>query len=475
MIIIQKAISRRTVLRGIGTTLALPLLDAMVPAFAATMAKPRIRLGYVYVPVGRIMNKWTPAAVGSSFEMTPTLEPLTPFRDQLQVLSGLNIKAADPWPGERGGTHARPSAAYLTGVHPAPNQYLGVSVDQVVARQTGKHTQLASLELGLDPAEFAGGNEADYSGYYRSTLAWRSPTTPLPTENNPRKVFERLFGDTDSTDPAELRRRIKKERSILDSVTQRVARLMREIGSSDRYKLTEYLDAVRDVERRIQVAEKTTSSPIAWDPYNPHPEMAHLPPEVIEERTSSQGQLAMERPTGIPKTYKEHAELIFDLMVLAYQSDMTRVITFMMGHEGTNRTYREIGAQDGHHSMSHHRGIAEVIKKVAKIDLYQSQLFAYFVEKMRSTPDGDGSSLLDNSMIIYGSALSDGNTHWHNDVPTLLVGGGAGQIKGGRHLRYDGVPFSNLHLAVLDMLGVSSEGYIREDSDGTGKLPGLSG
>ena len=455
MMIFKKAIPRRTFLRGAGTALALPMLDSMVPALAAAgnaAAKPPVRLGYVYVPVGRIMDKWLPKTEGSSYEMTPSLEPLAPFRDQFLVLSGLNIKAADPLPGERGGTHARPSAAYLTGVHPAPNKSLGISVDQVVARKTAKHTQLRSLELGLDPAEFAGGNEADYSGYYRSTISWAGPLTPLPTENNPRKVFERMFGDTDSTDPAALIRRIKKQGSILDSVTRRVARMMGAVGSSDRYKLTEYLEAIRDIERRIQVAEKTASS---------------------GEQDSAQDQPTMERPAGIPGTYAEHAKVIFDLMLLAYQTDLTRVITFMMGHEGTNRTYREIGAQDGHHSLSHHKQMAAPIATLEVIDHYQSELIAYFLEKMRSTPDGDG-SLLDNSIIVSGSALSDGNLHWHNNVPTLLVGGGGGRIKGGRHIRYPELPFSNLHLAVLDMLRVSEEGYLREGSDATGKLEGLS-
>ncbi|MCZ6750645.1 MAG: DUF1552 domain-containing protein [Acidobacteria bacterium] len=455
MMIFKKAIPRRTFLRGAGTVLALPLLDSMIPALTAagsTAAKPVLRLGYVYMPIGRIMDKWLPVTEGASYETTPTLEPLAPFRDQSLLLSGLNIKAADPWPGERGGTHARPAAAYLTGVHPAPNKSLGISVDQVVAKETGKHTQLASLELGLDPAEFAGGNEADYSGYYRSTIAWGGPLTPLPTENNPRKVFERLFGDTDSTDPAELLRRIKRQSSILDSVTRRAARMMRAVGSSDRYKLTEYLDAIRDIERRIQVAEKSASA---------------------GEQTSAQDPSAMERPAGIPKTYAEHAKLIFDLMLLAYQTDLTRVITFMMGHEGTNRTYREIGAHDGHHSLSHHKNIAESIAMVEQIDRYQSEMIAYFLEKMRSTSEGDG-SLLDHSMIICGSALSDGNLHLHNDVPTLLVGGGVGQLKGGRHIRYPGLPFSNLHLAVLDMFGVSEKGYLSKGSDATGKLEGLS-
>jgi hypothetical protein len=401
------------------------------------------------------MNKWTPQTEGAGYAMTPTLEPLAPFRDQFLVLGGLNIKAADPRAGEGGGNHARPCAAYLTGIHPKPKGELGVSVDQIVAKEFGKQTPLASLELGLDPPLFAGGDDGSYAGYYRSTIAWRSGTTPLPIQDNPRAVFERMFGDTDTADAEEQLRRIKRQRSILDSVTERVARLMGVIAPNDRYKVTEYLDAVRDVERRIQFTEAAASS--------------------SEHRSPAQDQPVMERPAGIPATYAEHAKLMFDLMLLAYQSDLTRVVTFMMGWEGSNRTYREIGALDGHHSLSHHKEDPETVALVAKIDLYQSQQFAYLLDKMRSTPDGDG-SLLDHSMIVFGSALSDGNLHVHNDVPTLLVGGGAGKIKGGRHIRYRGLPLSNLHLTVLDLLGVSEDGYIdSKDSDGTGKLEGLSG
>lgn len=451
--IFQKAIPRRAFLRGTGAALALPLLDSMFPALASAntaTAKPSVRLGYLYLPVGRIMDRWTPKTEGAGYELPPTLEPLARFREQFLVLSGLDIKAADPWPGERGGTHARPSAAYLTGVHPQPNKSLGISVDQVVARETAQKTQLASLELGLDPPIFAGGNEADYDGYYRSTIAWRSPTTPLPIENNPRKVFERMFGDSDTTDPAEQLRRIQKRQSILDSVLDRVDRLMGTVGPDDRVKLTEYLEAVRDVERRIQVAEASAAS------------------------KDTREQPSMQRPLGIPATFEEHAKLMLDLLVLAYRTDLTRVSTFMMGWEGTNRTYREIGSHDGHHSLSHHKGMREAIGMLEQIDLYQSQMVAYFLDKMASIPDGEG-SLLDHSMIVSGSALSDGNLHLHNNVPTLVIGGANGRLKGGRHIRYSGLPFSNLHLATLDIMGVSAEGYVTKDSDATGKLEGLFG
>jgi hypothetical protein len=454
--IFRKALPRRTFLRGAGTTLALPLLDSMVPAFAspAEAAGAALRLGYIYLPVGRIMSKWTPTTEGAGFELTPTLQPLAGFRDQLLVLSGLNIKAADPRPGEAGGNHARPCASYLTGVHPKPGGQLGVSVDQVVAKHFGKHTQLASLELGLDPPEFAGGDDGAYSGYYRSTVSWRGASTPLPTEENPRKVFERMFGDSETADPAERLRRIQKQRSILDSVTRRVARLMGAVPPSDRLKFDEYLDAVRDVERRIQIAEQTSAP--------------------SEEPTSAQEEGVMERPAGVPATFAEHAKIMFDLMLLAYQTDLTRVIAFMMGWEGSNRTYREIGALDGHHSLSHHKGHTDAIAMVEQIDLYQSKQVAYFLEKMRATPDGDG-SLLDHSMLVCGSALGDGNLHNHNDVPILVAGTAAGKLKGGRHIRYNGLPLSNLHLATLDLMGVPDSEFLDpKESDGTGKLEGLT-
>jgi len=454
MMIFKKAIPRRTFLKGAGTTLALPLLDAMVPALAGaagTAAQPAVRLSTNYVPVGRIMRKWTPATEGAGFQMSPTLEPLTPFRDQLLVLSGLNIKAADPVGNEPGGGHARPAAAFLTGIHPKPGGSLGISMDQLAAKQFGQQTQLASLEIGLDVTEVAKPDGA-YAAYYTNTISWRTGTTPLPMEINPRTVFERMFGDSDSADPAERLRRVRKQRSILDSVTEGVARLAGGIGPSDQRKLNQYLEALRDIERRIQVAEKASA----------------------EEPTSPQGQAAMERPIGIPATFAEHAKLMFDLQVAAFQSDLTRVITFMLGREVTDRNYREIGIGEAHHGLTHHREVPETMALVERIDLYQSQMFAYFLEKMRATPDGDG-SLLDHSVILFGSALSDANVHNHNNVPIALVGGGAGQIKGGRHIKYAGLPLSNLHLAILDMLKVPTEGYLDSKySDATGKLEHLS-
>ena len=449
MMIFKKAIPRRTFLRGAGASLALPFLDAMIPAMASTSAMtPPLRLGYVYLPVGRIMDVWTPKKEGTDFEMTPSLAPLAEFRDQMLVLSGLDIKAADLRPGERGGTHARPCAAYLTGVHPYNNS-VGISADQVIANKVGQHTQLASLQLGLDPAEWAGGSEVDYDGFYRSTLSWSTGTTPLPTQDNPRKVFERLFGDTDSVDPEAIQRRIAEQSSVLDSVNSRAKRLMKKVSSGDRYKLEEYLTAVRDIERGIQVAETKSDSDegIAQD---------------------------LKRPSGIPDRYEVHAKLIFDLMFLAYQTDMTRVVAFMMGHEGTNRNYLELGAQDGHHSMSHHKGNKAAIELLKKVNKHQSDLLAYFLKKMSTTKDGE-TTLLDNSIIIAGSALSDGNLHIHNDIPTLIFGSAQGRVRGGRHIRYDSEAFSNLHLATMEMFDTEPGEYLSNDtSDATGILKGLA-
>ena len=444
MMIFKKAIPRRTFLRGLGATVALPLLDSMVPAFAAGPSVTRV--GYVYNPNGRIMAKWTPATEGSAFELTPTLEPLAPFRDQMLVLSGLNIKAADPRENEPGGNHARPCAAFLTGLHPKPGGAMGISVDQLVAREMGKQTQLGSLELALESGEVLGKGDGAYSDAYTKTISWRSGTTPLPMEANPRAVFERLLGGSDSTDAATRQKETRKNRSLLDSVTEEVASLLPKFGPSDRTRLVEYLDGIRDIERRIQLAEEQSAR-----------EMPKL-----------------DRPAGVPATFAEHIKLMYDLQALAFQADLTRVTTLMMGPEQSDRAYREIGIADSHHQLSHHAGNVEWINSVAKIDRYHTEMFAYFLEKLRSTPDGDG-TLLDHSLIVFGSGMSDGMWHMHNDVPTVLAGGGGGRIKGGRHIRYAGVPFSNLHLTVLDILGVSSEGYLdREDSDATGKLEHLA-
>jgi len=446
MIITKKAIPRRTILRGMGTVLALPLLEAMAPALAAmpgTAAKRATRLSFVYAPNGMIMSEWTPKVTGATFELTPTLQPLAAFRDRMLVLSGLNHNAADPLPGEgESAPHERAGATFLTGVHPKREGHVGISVDQIAAKELGKHTQLASLEMGLHNTDVSGQCEKDWSCAYLNTLSWSTATTPLPSEGQPRAIFERLFGDSNSTDPAVRLARIQEDRSLLDSVTQATARLMRRLGPGDRAHLSQYLDAIRDIERRIQIAEQQTSN----------------------------GLPTMERPPGIPATFAEYARLMFDLQVLAFQTDMTRVSTFMMGREQSNRAFPEIGIPDSHHPLSHHRHDPDKIAKVIQINIYHSKLFAYYLEKMRTTPDGDG-SLLDHSLIVYASALSDGNEHLVQNLPVLLFGDGGGRIKQGRHLRFpEDTPMSNLYLTLLDHFGIGLENF----GDSTGKLEPLS-
>ncbi len=448
MMIFKKVIPRRTFLRGAGATLALPLLDGMVPAFAGALdasAKPAVRLSIVFVPNGRIMDHWTPQAEGAAFELPSILEPLAAFQDRLLVLSELASK-----PNAKGlrsigldaGPHATASSVFLTGVYPKPPGQAGISVDQIAAKALGRHTQLASLELSLESGETGGGGDGADSDAYLNTMSWRSATTPLPVENNPRRVFERLFGESDNSDPAERLRRIQQDRSILDIVTQEVSRLATGLGPGDRAKLTEYLDAIRDVERRIHMAEKTNSR--------------ELP--------------VMERPVGMPADYEEYAKLMFDLQVLAYQSDMTRVITFAMAREKSERAYREIGLEEGHHALTHHGYNAAMMAKCVQLETYHSKQFAYFLEKMRSTPDGDG-SLLDHSVILFASSISDGHSHFRGNLPVVLAGGGAGQIKGGRHIRYaKDTPLANLFMTILDMTGVRVENF----GDSTGKLELLS-
>ncbi len=450
--IFKKAIPRRTFLRGMGATLALPLLEGMVPAFAtsaeAAVTEP-VRLGIVYAPNGMWpMEQWTPKAEGPGFELTPTLEPLAPFRDRLLVLSGLCQKEAFAAPGEGSQDHSRAAGTFLTGIRVKPTEgkdfRAGISMDQIAAEKLGKDTQLVSLEISLCLSDLVGVCEGGWTCVYLSTISWRTPTTPLPMENNPRALFERLFGDSDSTDRAERLARIRERRSILDWVTERGARLLAGIGPSDRAKLTEYFDAVRDIERRIQIAEEQSNREVP----------------------------AFERPVGVPVAFEEYVKLMFDLQVLAYQADLTRVITFMMGREGAfgGRAYPELGISDLHHTLSHHQNIPAAVEKLSRINVYHTKLFAYFLEKLRSTPDGDG-SLLDHTILLYGSGLSDGNLHRHDNLPLLLVGGAGDQIKGGRHIRYpDGTAMTNLLLTMLDKLAVP----VDKLGDSTGKLDLLS-
>jgi hypothetical protein len=449
MIITKKAINRRAILRGFGAALALPILDSMVPALkgaGASAADPVKRFGAIYTPNGIMMKNWTPAVEGSAFEFTPTLSSLAPFRDRLMILSGLNSTPPIMPGNEPTGVHARASTRFLSDIQPKPTEgadlVAGISIDQMIANQFGRDTQLASLELALEPDDSGGAGDPGFSKVYDATISWRSATTPLPMENNPRVVFERLFGDTGSTNPEARMVRMAQERSILDSVTEAGARLAKEVGAGDRAKLSEYFEAIRDVERRIQKAEEQKDRQL--------PQVTH--------------------PEGVPLSLSEHAKLMYDLYVLAYQADLTRVVTFMVGHEFSGRTYPEAGVPDAHHAISHHQGNPASLAKLAKIDAFNVSLFAYFLERMRSTQDGDG-SLLDHSMIVYGAGMSDGNQHDPKNLPLLLAGGGCGQLKGGRHIRYPkDTPLANLHVTLLDKLGIR----IDKIGDSNGSLTNLS-
>jgi hypothetical protein len=441
MILTRKSLARRTFLRGIGVTLALPFLDAMVPALSkAAASAPARRLGFYYIPNGAVMDHWTPAADGTAFEITPILEPLSAHRDQLTILTGLGHRNADNY-GDGNGDHSRATPTWLSGMHPKRTEgadvQAGTTADQVAAKELGKYTQLASLEMGMDANYLVGNCENGYSCVYMNTISWRTPTTPNPVENNPRVIFERMFGDGGTTDQrlAQMRR----DKSIIDSAASEIASLQKTLGPGDRSRVSEYVDAVRELERRIQRSEEQ-SAKIA----------VPLP----------------DRPAGIPENYEEHLQMMFDLQTLAWQGDITRVISFMMGRELSQRVYPAIGVTDAHHGLTHHQGNQEKIAKVIKINTYHMKMFARFLDKLKKTPDGEG-SLLDHSMILYGGGISDGNLHNHSPLPALLAGGGSGQLKGGRHLRYpDHTPMSNLLLAMLDKSGVRVDQF----GDSTGKL-----
>lgn len=442
MIITKKALPRRTLLRGIGAALALPLLDGMVPALSAirqTPARGMRRFGVLYVPNGMAMQHWTPTGDGTAFDLSPILQPMAPFRDRTLVLTGLN-------PGPGGGAHAGASTKFLTGVAGRRTDGAeiesGPSIDQLLAKELGRYTQLSSLELALDGRDFAGTCDAGFSCAYTNTISWRTDTTPLPMENDPRVVFERLFGDSDSTDPAVRRARLAEDRSILDSVTEKVAELGRGIGPYDRRKVDQYLDAVRDVERRIQRAEEQSTRDLPL----------------------------LQQPAGVPSTFEAHMRLMFDLQLLAYQTDLTRVVSFMVGREISGRTYNEIGIPDAHHPLSHHLDDPAKIWTMSKINTFHVSLFADFVDKMRSTEDGDG-SLLDHSLLLYGAGMSNSNAHAPINLPIMLVGGAAGGLDGGRHLTYpEDTPMANLLLAIMDKVGVPLE----QVGNSTGTLDVLS-
>ena len=450
MIVTGKHLHRRTFLRGLGAAIALPMLDAMTPALAspATKAasKTPVRLAFTYIPNGVTMKDWKPTGVGSDFAMSRILKPLEPFKNDLMVLSGLDHHQANAL-GDGGGDHARAGACFLTGVHPKKTAgadiQAGISVDQIAARGLGATTKVASLELGCEDSRTVGACDSGYSCAYTNSISWRGPQTPMPPETNPRIVFERLFGDDDfSATPEERRRRAATRKSILDLVNTRTQRLVQDLGAADKRKLDEYLTGVREIEQRIQLAEKD----------------------------SRQFRPDIEKPSGVPVAFADYIKLMFDLQVLAFQADVTRVSTLLFGREASVRTYAEVGVTDPHHPLSHHRNLPENIEKLTKINTYHTSLFAYFLEKMKATKDGDG-SLLDHSMIVYGSAIADGNAHSHHDLPVLVAGRGDGQLKPGRHIQYTkGTPMTNLYVTLLDRLNVQTEKL----GDSTGKLEYLT-
>jgi hypothetical protein len=443
MFITKKSLPRRTFLRGMGATLALPLLDSMIPArtlLAQTAAKPLPRLGFVYVPHGAIMDKWTPAAVGGGFEFTPILKPLEPFRDYVNVVSGLGHRAADTT-----AVHSLSPTTWLSGVRPKATQgvdaFAGVTADQIAAQAIGQDNPLPSMELATeDHSGLIGSCDRDYGCIYMNTLSWRTPETPLPMEINPRKVFERMFGQGGS--PSERLARIEEDRSILDAITKEASALQLQLGPSDRQTMNQYLENVREIERRIQRAEK------------------------------SQGDADLQlpaRPAGVPFDFEEHVALMYELMALSYQANITRVITFMVSREVSNRTYTQVGVTDGHHAISHHQNRAEKMAKNVLIQTFNVNQFKGFLEKLKQLPDGDG-SLLDHTLLLYGSNMSNSNAHDHYPLPNLVVGGAAGKMKGGRHLKYaDHTPMTNLLVTLLEKVGVKQQSL----GDSTGTLENL--
>ena len=438
MFISRMSLPRRTVLRGLGAALALPFLDAMVPAFVPGVraaAKPAHRFLAFYVPNGMAMEYWTPKGEGSAFELSPVLEPLAPFRDQLLVLSGLKAN----W----NYIHAGASGSFLTGTTRGGRNEVeiiaDVSMDQLLARQFAKETQVASLELAIDPPANAGACTGNLSCVYTHTLSWRSPTQPLPVEYNPRAVFEKLFGDAGSTERAAREARLRQHKSILDSVNDKLTRLRGELGPEDQGKINEYTESIRDVERRIQKAEEQKDLEIP----------------------------TIDQPQGVPPVFEDHVALMLDLQLLAFQSDLTRVITFMISKEQSARPYPQIGVPEAHHPLSHHGNLPDLIAYMSKINRYHVQLFSNYVGRLRATRDGDG-TLLDHMTILYGSGISNSNAHAGDNLPLMLVGGGAGKLKGGRHLKYTDQPsVANLLVTLLDKLDVPVEKL----GGSTGRLP----
>ena len=450
MIITKMALPRRTFLRGIGAAFALPLLDAMVPALSTTVkgaGKP-LRVGFIYVPNGVAMNDalnyWTPKGSGTGFEFSPILQSLAPYRDRLTIVSGLAQKQAESL-GDGNGEHTRACATWLNGIHPKKTEgsdiRLGATADQLAAQHLGKDTVLPSMEMISSEIDLVLGGqcEAGYSCAYMNTVSWQSPTTPLPTENNPSVVFERLFGEGGT--PEERLDRMRRKKSLLDRVNRDLARLQNSLGPSDRARVTEYFDAVREIERRIQAAEAQNAN-------------STLP--------------VPDRPIGIPPRFDDHLKLLYDLQWIAFQGDLTRVFTLMYGRELNSRSFPEIGISEPHHGLSHHGDKPEQIEKFARLNSWQVELFGYFLGKLKATPDGDG-TLLDHTMVLYGGAMSNPNVHLHVNLPLLVAGGGAGMLKGGQHLAFDpkdGVPMTNLLVSMLDKAGVR----VDKLGDSTGKI-----
>jgi Protein of unknown function (DUF1552) len=430
----KKHLPRRTFLRGLGVTLSLPLLDSMIPAqtpLARTAAAPQIRLGLCFIPHGAVISNWTPIGEGTDFKLSRTLAPLEPFKDRLVVVSNLAHRNAAPaGPGDNGGDHTRSPAVYLNGVHPKRTDgadiRAGTTIDQIAAEKIGQQTPLPSLELAIeDFSGLVGSCDVGFSCAYMNTISWRTPTTPLPMEINPRVVFDRLFGDGATVE--ERLERIEQERSILDAVSSDVRHLEGKLGSTDRNRVAEYLDTVREIERRIQLAEKQNSNSNIAVPA---------------------------APTGIPEDHQAHTKLMFDLMAVAYQADITRISTFMMAREVSYRTFPMLDISEAFHPASHHQNNPARLENLTKINTYHVSLLAYFLDKLRSTPDGDG-NLLDHSLILYGSGMSNSNIHNHSPLPVLVAGGAAGKMKGGRHLKYpENTPMANLLLTILDKAGV---------------------
>ena len=445
MFITKKYLPRRTVLRGFGVTLALPWLESMVPALSAlsqTEAAPAKRLGVFYVPNGMAMAYWFPTTEGPISELPPTLQSLQPLKDQVLLMGGLGDEAANQVP--QAGDHARSAGTFLTCVPftaiSDANVVAETTMDQLVAKQFGTETQLASLELGIESATMLGACDGT-SCSLTNTISWSTPTTPLPLDNDPRSVFERLFGVSGSTDPEARLARIRREQTILDVLKDQLAWLNVRLGPTDHAKFEEYLDSIRDVERRIQMAEEQNAR--------------ELP--------------VVDQPMGIPSDYAEHGTLMMDLLALAYQTDLTRVSTFMLAREVSGRAYPEIGVSDSHHPLSHHQNEAAKLNRLHKINEYHFRPFAHLVKKLSTIPEGDG-TLLDHSLFLYGTGISDSNTHFHDDLPIAVVGGKAAGVTGGRYIRYaQGTSLANLHVTLMDKLGV----HVEKFGDSTGKLKNL--